>query len=258
MNPDAEFTYRHAYSAVNQAESFFSHHHLSYELLYVIRGEGSFVMGTHSYKIGDGTLILVPPGEYHVMNTMRDRVYERFVMNFPAAWFPPTVELRRAVVSHPGEKTVDVIRRMTAYEESFSPENCRLLLPALLTELLIVLESEKEMSASDRRRLPPIVTGAICYIRDHVKEPLSVDRVAEALYVSRSYLHHSFKNTMSLGVMAYIRLQKMLAARDMIEKGTPPTVVASSLGFPSYATFLRNYRAEFGKNPSETRKERKG
>lgn len=43
----------------------------------------------------------------------------------------------------------------------------------------------------------------------------------------------------------------MHIAEEMIQQGTPPTLVARELGFEYYSTFFNLYKKTLGKTPSE-------
>ena len=78
--PDITFRYAHE-NVLNEAD-FFKHHHVQYEILYIVHGSGSFIIENDLYNFSDGTIILVPPGKYHVMKIPSQDLYERYVINF--------------------------------------------------------------------------------------------------------------------------------------------------------------------------------
>lgn len=86
---------------------------------------------------------------------------------------------------------------------------------------------------------------------------LSVEDVAEHVFVSKSYLSHIFIKTMNISVARYIRLKKMYLARNLLKQNYPATYVAQYLGYENYSTFLRCYCAEFKTKPSYDRTDNK-
>ena len=53
---------------------------MQYEILYIVHGSGSFIIENDLYNFSDGTIILVPPGKYHVMKISSQDLYERYVI----------------------------------------------------------------------------------------------------------------------------------------------------------------------------------
>lgn len=87
---------------------------------------------------------------------------------------------------------------------------------------------------------------------------LTVDKIAHNLSISSSHLTRKLKLLTGLTPKKYINEVKMLQARQMIETGTYTSVkaVAYSVGFSSEKVFSRNFKARFGKPPSEYIKQR--
>ena len=51
--------------------------------------------------------------------------------------------------------------------------------------------------------------------------------------------------------MNYVRTQKCIAARRLLQEGTSAAETADRLGFIHYSSFYRDYRQTFGIAPSE-------
>ena len=84
--------------------------------------------------------------------------------------------------------------------------------------------------------------------------PLDASLIAEALFVSKTYLSHVFAKTMNISLMRYVRMKKIYRAREYLKQGNSVTRTAELLGYDSYHTFLRNYYAEFHISPSEDKR----
>ena len=96
-------------------------------------------------------------------------------------------------------------------------------------------------------------------INDMVLERnLTVDKIAQSLSVSSSHLTRKLKLLTGLTPKKYINEVKMLQARQMIETGDYSSVkaIAYSVGFSSEKVFSRNFKARYGKSPSEYLKKR--
>lgn len=96
-------------------------------------------------------------------------------------------------------------------------------------------------------------------IRRELKNPeLSPDLVAEACGISKRYLHELFSDA-NATVSQYIREQRLIAARDMLDLpgNAPIAEIAYRFGFSDQAQFSRLFRAAFGQTPSGYRAQRR-
>ena len=89
------------------------------------------------------------------------------------------------------------------------------------------------------------------YIREHLQEQLSIDRLAGTFYLSRYYLMHRFKAAYGCTVHQYIQQKRLQTAAEMIRQGVPVLKAAEEAGFGDYSVFLRAFRAAYGKSPRE-------
>lgn len=96
------------------------------------------------------------------------------------------------------------------------------------------------------------------YIRAHLSEPsLTPQRVADGCGISIRYLHSIFADS-ECTLTQYIRDQRLLAARNLLELPGKMMMaeIAYRFGFADQAIFARQFRAKFGISPSAFRAER--
>ncbi len=249
-----DIIYRYAHNAVGSIDPHTNHHHLDYELLIVLRGRGQFLIGSHAHAVSAGTIILVPPENYHIMNISENYAYERVVINFSHKLLPNSLNLSTSIVGKQTIDTENVTRRILEYQRKFDNKKFEMLLPSLISEFLVIFESQKEVNAISRERLPELIFKTINYVRNNIYQPLTAEIIAKDLFVSKSHLTNKFKETTATTLGDYIRIQKMLKARELLKQGMHPTTVCEKLGYTTYSTFLRNYRMEFGNTPKNINK----
>ncbi len=246
--------YRYAYNEKGSVDAHTFHHHLDYELLIVLKGRGQFLIGSHSYQVSPGTLILIPPGNYHIMNVSDEYVYERVAINFPLNALPENLSVPTPIVGKQTLDTQNITSRILEYQNKFDSKKFEMLLTSLVSEFTVIFEEQKDSCLISRERLPELVFKAVNYIRDNIYHPLNAEIIANNLFVSKSYLINKFRDTMTTTLGDYIRIQKMLKARELLTQGFSPTEVCEMLGYNAYSTFLRNYRMEFQSTPKEISK----
>lgn len=254
MNFKSEsLTYSHSYTPAPEKADFVTHVHTSYEVLFVYRGHGRFLIEDAEYSCEPNAFFLIPPGKYHVLEQTPNEAYERCVINFSSRLLPKVIEHGQSFYRVTDEHVRALFQKMTDYSETYTDAVLHALIESCLSEILVrvIFQTGEDMKG---RKVPPIVKSALEYINTHLEEPLSVGSIADALFISGTHLSHLFAETMNTGLMHYVTIKKTYAARDMLRQGASVTEVCEHFGYKSYPTFLRNYRAQFGINPSQERK----
>lgn len=93
----------------------------------------------------------------------------------------------------------------------------------------------------------PKVLQTINFINHHITEELSIDRIANAMFLHRSYLMHLFKEETGYSIMKYIERKRLFLATSLIQSGLSKTEACYQSGFKNYAAY---YYAS--KNTSKT------
>lgn len=99
----------------------------------------------------------------------------------------------------------------------------------------------------------PQILQVLSYINQNLSEPLSIDRIADACYLNRSYLMHLFRRETGYTVLSYITEKRLFAARSLIQSGASVTDACLQSGFSGYAAFYRAYKKKFGESPKDSR-----
>ena len=98
------------------------------------------------------------------------------------------------------------------------------------------------------------IEDALSYINEHLSEELTVDTLAEKVYLSKYHFMRLFKESTGSTVHAYIRQKRLLYAARLIREGVNANKAASDAGFSDYSTFHRAFRESFSISPGELKK----
>lgn len=133
-----------------------------------------------------------------------------------------------------------------------------------LSELREILSLQNEMLLDFTRKMEKLpkhrvysmqVVRAIDYIKLHRNEHLTVEKVAEALHLNRSYLSALFSKQTGGSISAYIRREKIEAAANMLRFSDYSYAdIAEYFGFASQSHFIQCFRKEMGETPLEYRR----
>ena len=92
------------------------------------------------------------------------------------------------------------------------------------------------------------------YVRHHLSEPISVDAMAEELYLSRPYLSAKFKQETGQTLTDYILREKTEEAKRLLRySDKSASAIASYLGFSSHGHFIKVFKKYAGLTPQEYR-----
>ncbi len=98
--------------------------------------------------------------------------------------------------------------------------------------------------------LSPSLGGEVCCLeRLAVRFGYRVGELCAELRCSERYLRTVFLRDIGLPPKEWMRQERMVVARRMLQGGMDPAVVATELGFASVNNFRREFLATYGKSP---------
>ena len=98
------------------------------------------------------------------------------------------------------------------------------------------------------------ISRAVDHIHGHIGEPISVDRLADTVHMSRTAFFENFKEVMQLSPLQYAKSVKLLEAQKLIREGRRVNETSRMVGYNNLAQFSREYKRQFGHPPSASRR----
>lgn len=125
-------------------------------------------------------------------------------------------------------------------------------LKAYLLELFGKLPETKDEAAVDRKSM--IVSHSKAYIHNHLHEDISLDSLAQKLYINPSYLSRVFHSSTGEKLVPYIARVKMEKARQLLlDPKLKIQDIAEQLGYQSPNYFAKVFRSVHRLSPQECR-----
>jgi AraC-like DNA-binding protein len=149
-------------------------------------------------------------------------------------------------------QTVDSIGANTEILNKFSMDDSFYRLCVGLLHPEAVFRPATENPAPFVRRE---LVGLCEFLRAHLNEPVSLSQMERMSGLSARVLQSSFQNSFGLSPKAWLKKQRLHAARAVLQKPSHKlklTTLAYDFCFPSPSDFSRQYYLEFGELPSET------
>ena len=237
---------------------FKEHHHSDYEILYVRNGDGVYIVEDKEYLIWENSIFIIPPGKYHTFKKSPCVAYERYVINFDPNILPQNLRHDLIIYKKATKVCSELFQKIDEYLDHYPFDISEILTESLIKEIFITTSFGEDGEALTSTNTPDIVQKAIFYITNNLDKPITIESLANELFISPSRLTHAFQKTMHTGIITYARIKKMYKAQELIKSGLPLGEVAFSLGYTDYPTFFKTYKSFFAHSPSQYNKRKEG
>lgn len=217
---------------------------------YVVKGKGSYIVKNKRYDLSAGQCFYIIPGEItHYYPDMSDPWVYRWI-TFDGA-DADEVMSRTSLVTHPVTAAVplcDIFEGVT--NDVISPA-ARLKNEAYLHGLLSYF-TEHFPSDSIRENVDYLHIAKRYISANLHRNELSVEGIAGAIGLERSYLFRLFKDGLSMSVKDYIIKERLEKAADMFKSGiTQVSIVAYSCGYADPLYFSNAFKKKYRMSPRD-------
>ena len=243
------------------SEPIVSHIHNGWEFLFIKQGELSYTVDGNVFDINSGKLIIARPGVVHMLHPKGPIQYERYnLVVFENRLNKAILEMipQDLHILDISEDTVipALFEKFNYYISKLPEMHLDPIFHALSDELLlnvyILLQTPTQSITSYSN---PVIAKAIAFIKEHIREPLTVQQVSNALFISPTYLQQCFTKHIHVTPKQYILLLKLQMVSQELAHGANPTEIYRHYGFHNYSTFYRNYQKIYGCRPSDGSKQ---
>lgn len=253
------------------------HTHNFYEFYFFLEGNLEITMDGNVHRIRPGSVLVIPPGVPHCPSFIDAGVpYRRFVLwmhkDYYKKYFSKTEDLdyifvhSREKLRHPVLRIENVIFNdlqnkllliIRERQENRFGSGTQMLL--LMTSIMLTLS--RCVYEKEHRQAPVTLSfkSKICtYIDEHIRENITLDMLAEAFFLSKYYISHTFTETMGISIHQYIIKRRLEACKNALIGPDSMDKIAADYGFNSYSSFFRYFKKEYGLSPNEYRKQLAG
>jgi AraC-like DNA-binding protein len=96
------------------------------------------------------------------------------------------------------------------------------------------------------------VSRAVEYIHQNLGKPVSVEKLADLVYMSKTRFYAAFRDVMHVSPLQYAKSVKLVQAQTLIKEGKKANEAGYLVGYNSPSQFSREYKRHFGHAPSAT------
>lgn len=227
--------------------------HKNIEFLQCIEGEGFVRCGTEIVPLRKGSLVTVNSDVLHSIGTNTELQYRCLILdnNFLISNGIPADELSFCAFS----ENTELVERFNRVCEAFlvlDAENFRSVayLRSVVMNFCVTLCELSEPRPSSVKE-NDYVKESIYYIRQHLSEPISLEKLSMEVGVSKFHLARQFKKYTGSSIIQTVNLMRCVEAQRLLEQGMSVSAVAEACGFSNHSYFSRAFHSIMGRLPSE-------
>ena len=250
------------------------HWHGEFELIYLRQGRGEFWCGGRKWEAKAGELLLVPPNMLHAAypGEGEELIYDALVFSpvFLGAGSGDrcTNECIRPMIKGHVQVNVCIREDDEAYgqlkeaaDQIFvcvqkNSARMDLLLKSELLRFFWILEEKgylllQEEGAEESEAVRP----ALEYMAAHVREEITVERLAALSHLSRSHFMRCFRKSVGIGAIEHLSQLRIRAACEALcDSSDQIADIAFACGYGNLSNFNRQFLKKVGCSPKEYRK----
>ncbi|MFF0267093.1 helix-turn-helix domain-containing protein [Kribbella sp. NPDC004536] len=250
-----------------------AHDHDFFEIALVTQGSGLHIAADGDHPIGPGSVVVVPPNQWHGYAQCDDIVlFDSFVapelvygtLSFLDAELPLMQSVHKSSLSLPqriqlGQYDVSLaIAELHSMSDTTPARRSRIeLVGHLLIYLDILNRSWTPEQAIHRRStasLHPAVSRAAQLMEDDPGRPWTLSQLATATATERTHLVRLFQRELGAPPIAYLnRLREQAAARLLVQTDDPVAQIGARVGWEDAGYFARRFKNAYGLSPSAYR-----
>lgn len=248
------------------------HSHDFIEIAIILDGTGEFYVDGEVFPVQKGDLLLLNPGMVHQSRLINPKnptteFYAGFTnihfrdMDYNQIRFPKGLFLL-----HPKEKTFLALTRLA---ESMMLESCHaqpgryFMLKAYLTQMILLLyreqvEYQKPKALGyifESTNKKYVVEQIVDYMDRHYSEKISLDQIAQNMYLSPFYISRIFKSETGDTPINYLISLRMEKARALLLEKQNYSIqeIAQCVGYDDAYHFSKLFKKHYGNSPSQYR-----
>ncbi|HBF86630.1 MAG TPA: hypothetical protein DDW54_03015 [Clostridiales bacterium] len=247
----------------DQPHQFFTNWFVRHDycIQFVVKGKGEYFVNNQLYELKKNTLFLLPKDKYHYYKSDENDPYEYYWIHFKGLGFENFLKSINLSEEFPilfdvyNPNIEKCFKDLIEIFQSGGNEYSNLLVMsksyALLYEIATTVKDAKQTSL---KTFNPSVNLAIDYIKEHFKENVTLDVLAEVAHVNKCYLVDIFKRSTGVSPIKYLIQYRISHACQLLKKNMTVTEICFESGFNELTNFLVRFKQFTGTTPSKYRK----
>lgn len=247
------------------------HCHDFIEIVIILKGKGHFLINGTEIPITEGNVLLLNPGTYHKSipapsHTLTE-CYLAFTdvefINTPKNFFP-LFHGQKILGKLPEKAKKEIFQLCSAMNQESQSRNTGryFMLKAYLIQVLcLLLRFDQQEELSDEHHMKGyefkspnktyVVQQIMKYMESHYREKISLDQIAENMYLSPFYISKLFKSETGDTPINYLISLRMEKAKELLDRNPALSIqeAAAQVGYEDAYHFSKLFKKYFGLSP---------
>lgn len=253
---DSQFSYYERYDVNANGKIVAPHNHSGWcEIMLLKSGKCTFFVEDSKYKMSAGDLIIVNHAEVHSSIIEDDDKFQRIVISFNLKDYLNNTDGFKEISQlffkrEPGHNNLfpegsikDFVYLLDEMGEYISKNKSVVILRALFTLFLLKLtEAAQSIDYSEKGvDYCEITLKIVDYIEQNKDKPITLETIADHIFLNKYYISHIFKKNMGVSIGNYIIIRRIMYAQSLIVSGVGLKDVAFMCGYQNYSSFFKAF-----------------
>lgn len=246
------------------------HTHDFFEISFLLEGEAQYWFQDQWQTIRGGDVLLFNPKIVHAEQQQATTYSHQLhigIQQFQLPDLPPNVFPTDTPHVLLRENQLQIFNKAWLLMKEFNdqPTGFKSMGQALVTELLIFLlrsiQANQQLEEAQQpllknERLARVVTSVQSYIEHNFEKDISLESLANAHFVSPTYLSKSFKEQLGISPITYLIQVRLTHAFHLLkEQSGSVKDIAQAVGYDDAYHFSKSFKKTYGIAPSKVKKD---
>ena len=246
------------------------HFHEFDKIVILLSGNVDYLVEGMTYSLRPWDILLIQHHVIHKALIDQSRPYERVILYLDRKYVERTMpeaglmgcferaDKRQRYLLAPDGQSAQTLSGLIASLDRANDDSqfgAQALRDTLVMQLLILVNRVSMLGGAAQQtadlQYDPKIAQTLSYIHENLRQPLTVEELAERVYLSKYHFMRLFKAQTGSTVHAYVRQRRLLYAAQLIRTGVNANKAAADSGFEEYSTFFRAFRECFGVSPGQ-------
>lgn len=247
------------------------HCHDFIEIVIILKGKGHFIINDEKVLVSEGNVLILNPGMYHRSipdspHTLTE-CYLAFTdvdfVNAPRNFFP-FFHGQKMLGKLPERVKKEIFQLCCSIDresQSRNPGRYFMLKAYLIQVICLLLRFDRQEEIADQHCLAGyefkspnkkyVVQQIMKYMENHYKEKISLDQIAENMYLSPFYISKLFKSETGDTPINYLISLRMEKAKELLDQNSTLSIqeAAAAVGYEDAYHFSKLFKKYYGLSP---------
>lgn len=247
------------------------HCHDFIEIVIILKGKGHFIINDEKILVSEGNVLILNPGTYHRSipdspHTLTE-CYLAFTdvdfVNAPPNFFP-FFHGQKMLGKLPERVKKEIFQLCCSIDresQSRNPGRYFMLKAYLIQVICLLLRFDRQEEIADQHCLAGyefkspnkkyVVQQIMKYMENHYKEKISLDQIAENMYLSPFYISKLFKSETGDTPINYLISLRMEKAKELLDQNSTLSIqeAAAAVGYEDAYHFSKLFKKYYGLSP---------